>query len=60
MEHDVIFSKAKEAVENATLHLENKKEEYVQDHNSKKKYRREQRRKCTRCLEVPSGCKVGL
>ena len=36
MEHDVKFSKAKEAVANAILDLEIKKEEYAQVHSSKK------------------------
>jgi len=37
MEHDVKFSAAKEAVANAMLDLEIKKEEYAQVHSSKRK-----------------------
>ena len=37
MEHDVKFSNAKEAVANAILDLEIKKEEYVQVHSSERK-----------------------
>ena len=37
MEHDVNFSKAKEAVANATLDLEIKKDEYMQVHSTEKK-----------------------
>ena len=50
MEHDIKFSKTKEAVANATLDLEIKKGEYAQVHNLEKKGKREQRRKGTRCL----------
>jgi hypothetical protein len=60
IEHDVKFSKAKEAVVNAILNLEITKDEYVQVCSSEKKVKREHRRKPTRCIRVPSGCKVGL
>jgi len=60
MEHDVMFYKDEEAVANAILDLEIKKNEYAQVRSSEKKDKRESRRKCTRCLRVPKGCKVGL
>jgi len=37
MEHDINFSKAKEAVANVTLDLEIKKHEYLQVHSTEKK-----------------------
>jgi len=58
MEHDIKFSKAKEAVANAILDLEIKKDEYVQVCSSERKMdKRESRRKRTHCLQVPRGCK---
>jgi hypothetical protein len=60
MEHDIKFSRAEEAVATAMLNLEIMKDEYVQVRNSEKKGKREQRRKSTRYLRVPRGCKVGL
>jgi hypothetical protein len=51
MEHDVKFSTAEEAVTNAILDLEIKKDENAQVCSSeRKKDKRESRRKCTRCL----------
>jgi hypothetical protein len=50
MEHDVKFSKAKEADVNAILDPEIKKEEYAQVCSSERKRKKESRRKCTCCL----------
>ena len=61
MEHEVKFSIAKEAVINAILDLEIKKDDYAQDHSTEKiKGKTESRRKCTHWLGVPKGCEVSL
>jgi hypothetical protein len=60
MEHDIKFSRAKEAVATAQLNLEIAKDKYVQVCNLEKKSKMEQRRKHTCHLRVPRGCKFGL
>jgi hypothetical protein len=60
MEHGINFSKAKEAVANAILDLELKKDEYMQVCNSEKRQKGTKEKAYPLPAIAPSGCKVSL